>query len=63
MTNTILKIVFALFAACLIVAAIAFNIEKMILAIIFLAAALVFGAIMIGLNRHAVGRKKSQETK
>ncbi|MBO4927703.1 MAG: hypothetical protein J5379_05575 [Clostridiales bacterium] len=56
-----LKIVFALFAASLSVAAIAFNLEKMILAILFFALALVFGAIMVGLNKRVSGEEKSQK--
>ena len=44
----------------LIVAAVAFNIEKMKMALIFFAAALVFAVIMVGLNRLAVGLEKSR---
>ena len=60
MKDLALKTAFVLFAMCLIVAAVAFNIEKMKMALIFFAAALVFAVIMVGLNRLAVGLEKSR---
>ncbi len=60
MKDIALKTAFVLFAMCLIVAAVAFNIEKMKMALIFFAAALVFAVIMVGLNRLAVGLEKSR---
>ena len=60
MKEKILTVAFGFFAACLIVAAIAFNIEKIMMSLIFFAAALVFGVIMVGLNKLVVDGEKSR---
>lgn len=60
MKDFALKAAFVLFAMSLIIAAIAFNLEKMKMFLIFFAASLVFAVIMVGLNRLAVGNEKSR---
>ena len=60
MKDFALKAAFVLFAMSLIIAAIAFNLEKMKMFLIFFAASLVFAVIMVGLNRLAVGIEQSR---
>lgn len=47
----LLKIVFIIFASCLTISAIAFNLEKLQISVIFFGIAGVFAAIMVGLNK------------
>ena len=60
MKDFALKAAFVLFAMSLIIAAIAFNLEKMKMFLIFFSSSLVFAVIMVGLNRLAVGIEKSR---
>lgn len=48
--KTLLKIVFAIFAVCMAISAIAFNLEKLQLSLIFFGIASVLAVIMIRLN-------------
>lgn len=50
----LLKIVFVIFAACLAISAIAFNLEKLQISVIFFGIASVFAAIMVGLNKKLI---------
>ena len=50
----LLKIVFVIFAACLAISAIAFNLEKLQISVIFFGIASVFTAIMVCLNKRLI---------
>ncbi len=61
--QVLLRIIFGVFAVCMAVAAIAFNLEMLKLSLIFFAATIILAVVLIGMHRMILSSEKKNAQK